>query len=156
VEAMIRKGNQAAGVSTSGSVGGFSDGGFVAELQKIAMRNGDDVFTVNTLKAGEAVLTPEQTVSLAQLAEKLPVAHDVLDSSAYKREISIVPRQTGAQAITQQFGDLNIEIDHVEDYNDLVRKMCRDPHFEKMIQAMTIGRIAGKSSLEKYNCIKWK
>lgn len=150
VEAMIRKGNQAAGVSTSGSVGGFSDGGFVAELQKIAMRNGDDVFTVNTLKAGEAVLTPEQTVSLAQLAEKLPVAHDVLDSSAYKREISIVPRQTGAQAITQQFGDLNIEIDHVEDYNDLVMKMRSDPKFEKLIQAMTIGRVAGKGKLEKY------
>lgn len=47
------------------------------------------------------------------------------------------------------FGDININIDHVEDYNDLVNKMRSDGKFEKMIKAMTIDRPVGGSSLAK-------
>ena len=50
------------------------------------------------------------------------------------------------------FGDfeINIPIEKVEDYNDFVRQLQRDDQFEKMILSMTVDRIAGKSSLEKY------
>ena len=55
---------------------------------------------------------------------------------------------SNSQTIT--FGDTNINIDHVEDYNDFVNQLRNDSKFEKMIQAMTIDRIAGNSSLSKY------
>lgn len=49
------------------------------------------------------------------------------------------------------FGDINIEIEHVEDYNDFVRQLQNDKKFEGMIQSMTIGRLGKKSSLDKYS-----
>ena len=50
------------------------------------------------------------------------------------------------------FGDFNITIpiDHVEDYNDFVTQLQRDPKFERMIQAMTTDILDGGSSLSKY------
>ena len=45
----------------------------------------------------------------------------------------------------------NIEIDHVQDYKDFVRQLQSDPKFEKMIEAMTLGRLKGGSPLAKYN-----
>lgn len=49
----------------------------------------------------------------------------------------------------------NIEIDHVQDYNDFVTKLRDDGKFEKMIQSMTIGRINGGNILDKYK-FRWK
>lgn len=49
----------------------------------------------------------------------------------------------------------HFEIDHVDDYNDLMTKIQSDPKFEKMIQVMTIGRLNGRSALEKYH-YSWK
>lgn len=49
-------------------------------------------------------------------------------------------------------GDVNIEvsIDHVDDYNDFVTKLQNDKQFEKMIRSMTTDRLAGGSTLGKY------
>lgn len=58
------------------------------------------------------------------------------------------------------FGDTNINntitipIEHVADYNDFVTQLQRDGKFEKMIEDMTIGKLAGKNSLAK-NSYKW-
>ena len=54
------------------------------------------------------------------------------------------------------FGDININIpiEHVTDYNDLVTQLQKDGKFEKMIQDMTIGQLAGKNSLAK-NSYRW-
>ena len=54
-------------------------------------------------------------------------------------------------------GDIHITIpiEHVNDYNDFVSQMQKDGKFERMIQDMTIGQLAGKSSLAKNN-YKWK
>ena len=55
------------------------------------------------------------------------------------------------------YGDTNIEIsiDHVDSYEDFVQKLQKDRQFEKMIVAMTTGRLAGGSSLAK-NKFSWK
>ena len=59
------------------------------------------------------------------------------------------------QQTDSSFGDININIDHVQDYNDFVMQLRNDPKFEKMLKAMTIDRLAGKSSLAKYG-YEWK
>lgn len=48
------------------------------------------------------------------------------------------------------FGDINIGIDHVENYDDFVYQLQHDKKFEGMIQAMTVQRLNGKSQLNKY------
>lgn len=37
------------------------------------------------------------------------------------------------------------------DYNNLMRRMQNDKDFDKMINAMTMARIKGKSAFEKHN-----
>lgn len=49
---------------------------------------------------------------------------------------------------------VSIPIAHVNDYNDFVNQLRDDRQFEQLIQDVTIGRIAGKSSLSK-NRHKW-
>lgn len=51
--------------------------------------------------------------------------------------------------VVNTIGDINIQIDHVEDYNDLVYQMQHDSKFERMIHDMTIGQIGG-NALAKY------
>ena len=51
---------------------------------------------------------------------------------------------------TQNEININVELENVRDYNDFLIQMQHDPKFERMIQAMSIDRIAGKSSLGKY------
>lgn len=49
---------------------------------------------------------------------------------------------------------INIPIDHVEDYEDFVNKLRADGRFEKMIQSMTVDRLVGGSRLSK-NKYQW-
>lgn len=51
-----------------------------------------------------------------------------------------------------QYGDINFEIniDHVEDYNDFVTKLQQDKQFERMIRSMTTDQLTGGSTLAKY------
>lgn len=44
---------------------------------------------------------------------------------------------------------VNIPIERVLDYNDLVRQLQADPKFEKLVNAMTLDRTLGKSALGK-------
>ena len=48
---------------------------------------------------------------------------------------------------------VNIQIDHVEDYNDLLTQMQQDPKFEKLISAITADRYMGGNSLGKRSII---
>ncbi len=69
-------------------------------------------------------------------------------------EYSGIPNAAGIGNTT--FGDINISIpiEHMNDYNDFVTQLQGDGKFEKMIQDMTIGQLAGKSSLAK-NSYRW-
>ena len=69
-----------------------------------------------------------------------------------KNRVSDLSNPSLTQNIT--FGDINIPIDHVDDYNDLMRKIQRDKKFEEMIMKMTIDRLGGGSPLDKYH-VHW-
>lgn len=134
---------------------GYSKGGYIAELQKIAMQNGDDMFTVNTLKKGEAVLSPEQTAIFRQFADNhLTVLPDVLDTSKLMSQVIGKPISTGDSehygAKYEVENNITVEIDHVDNYDDLVYRMQKDHKFEKMIQAMTVDQLVGGSKLAKH------
>lgn len=89
----------------------------------------------------------------------IPIDSNALLSAGLMPQIS-TPDYTRLPNVTStgntSFGDININIpiEHVTDYNDLVTQLQKDGKFEKMIQDMTIGQLAGKNSLAK-NSYRW-
>lgn len=81
-----------------------------------------------------------------------PAFSGITDISA---KLASMSGSVGNTGVT--YGDFNITIpiDHVEDYNDFVTQLQRDPKFEQMIQAMTIDILGGGSPLSKYK-YHWK
>ncbi len=138
---------------------GYSEGGYIAELQKIAMRNGDDMITVNTLKRGEAILKPDQAAMFSQFVKNgVPVLHNVLDESKMMSKTLGQPvRESGTETYGAKYSIDKVEvvIEQVDDYDDLVEKMKRDGKFEKMVQSMTVDRLSGGSKLAKHKC-RWE
>lgn len=129
---------------------GFSQGGIVGDYRKIAQKNGDDMITINTLKKGEAVLTPYQNILFQKFAGKLPQLQGIFDTSTVLEEILSDNGSKNVSQIQYNVGGISFPIDHVSDYNDLVAQMQRDSRFEKFIQSMTVDRIVGGSKFAKY------
>lgn len=97
-------------------------------------------------------------LELRDILRKMPQIDLSMRTSAMKvdtsvPEIASMLNAAGNEGYT--FGDINIEIDHVENYDDFVSQLQRDKKFEGMIQAMTVGRLSGKSPLDKYS-YSWK
>ena len=67
---------------------------------------------------------------------------------------SIAGGAGGSNGYTIGAINVTIPIERVEDYNDFVNQLRNDRQFEKMVQDITIGRVAGKSKLSK-NKFSW-
>ena len=52
--------------------------------------------------------------------------------------------------VEQNFDNISFVMPNVRNYNELVAQMQQDKNFEKLIQAMTLGQLNGKSSDMKY------
>lgn len=130
-------------------VSGFTKGGYIADLQKLAYRNGDDMVTVNTLKKGEAVLTTAEAAQFRKLVESLPALQGAVDITNGLKELSTVPSGINGGGISVGDIMLNMPIDHVEDYDDLVRHMRDDKTFERMVKTIVLNPLSGKSSMAK-------
>ena len=66
-----------------------------------------------------------------------------------------VPNNSTSQnIISQNFENVTFSLPNVHSYNELISEMQRDPKFEKLILAMTIDQIAGKSKLTKGKAIR--
>lgn len=55
---------------------------------------------------------------------------------------------------TQHFDKVIFNMPNVKNYGELLLEMKRDPNFEKLIHAMTLDQVAGKSSLSKNKAIR--
>lgn len=106
---------------------------------------------LTSLKRGDAVVDANGTDNLLSLANN-PNGYvqrmvDRVKSEDYRMKGEVIGSQT------QNEININVELGNVQDYNDFLIQMQHDPKFERMIQAMSIDRIAGKSSLGKYGVI---
>ena len=137
----------------------FMSGG-LADFTGLAWMDG-------TKSKPEAVLNAEDTQNFIALRDVL--AQLASDDIGFGNPLysSFAPMSYGGNIpnfgeklaqILNSYGETNIQnhfeitipIEKVEDYNDFVTKLQKDGKFEKMIQAMTIGRINGGSPLDKY------
>lgn len=137
------------------------------ELYKMYARGGLADYTGpawldGTPSKPEMVLNPTDTENFIELKDYLAAAsqkglfnHD----SAYESSFNSIPipkNMFSRTTTSPNIGNVtfDIDIDHVEDYNDFVNQMKKDKQLEKMIQSMTVDRIAGKSALAK-NRYRW-
>lgn len=135
-------------VGTLKKVLGFSEGGYIADMQKVAYNNGDDIVTFNTLKQGEAVLTEAQYAQMSKLVDSMPQIQGLVDTASILKPI-YDSDSIGKSITTIDVGGITIPIDHVEDYDDLVRHMRDDKEFERLIRSLSIDKLNGQSSLSK-------
>lgn len=112
----------------------------------------------------EMVLNSKDTANFIELKDvlreivngKMSIGSEYGEPFNILDKISKIDRPTNAN--NTNIGDItyqiNIPIDHVQDYNDFMNQMRKDGKFEKMVQAATIGRLSGGSQLAK-NKYKW-
>ena len=114
------------------SLDGYATGGLNTSTG-LAMLHG-------TANKPELVLNAEDTQNMLDIVSILrskPTLSALYNNGTYGSGVSI-----GALSVT-------IPIDHVQDYNEMVSQMQRDPKFEKLVNAMTLDRAVGRSSLSK-------
>ena len=125
---------------------GFSEGG-LADYTGLAMLHGTKQKPELVLNSGDT----ENILSAARLMQT-PILSALSDKSSFSRLFDIGMAQSGGD---MNIGDIIINIEHVQDYNDFVTQLRDDPKFEKMISAMTFDRMNGKSSFGGKNRIQW-
>lgn len=133
------------GSGVRSKVVGFADGGYVADIKKAAIRNGDNIITVNTLKKGESVLTPQQTQWFQEYADNMPALSKLIDiqSAVPLRNIQPAFNFDVDMTYAPQFN-----VDKVNDYKDICQQMRDDRVFPEFIRSMTINLLNGGSSLD--------
>ena len=110
------------------------------------MPNGKGQLT--SLKRGDAVVDADGTNNLLSFANNPDGYLQRMVNRVKSEDYRMKGEAIGSQ--TQNEININVELGNVQDYNDFLIQMQHDPKFERMIQAMSIDRIAGKSSLGKY------
>lgn len=103
---------------------------------------------LTSLKRGDAVVDANGTDNLLSLANNPNGYVQRMVNRVKSEDYRMKGEAIGSQ--TQNEININVELGNVQDYNDFLIQMQHDPKFERMIQAMSIDRIAGKSSLGKY------
>lgn len=114
--------------------------GFTDELRKA---NKDKLYITNSVPA----------VFGGEIPELMPLP--ISDISNLLSELRKFENPMINQPTSIDMGGINIDIDHVQDYNDLVTQMRNDPKFEKMMSDMIIGRIYTNNPHIKYKT-RWK
>lgn len=114
--------------------------GFTDELRKA---NKDKLYITNSVPA----------VFGGEIPELMPLP--ISDISNLLSELRKFENPMINQPTSIDMGGINIDIDHVQDYNDLVTQMRNDPKFEKMMSDMIIGRIYTNNPHIKYRT-RWK
>ena len=137
---------------------GYANGGFIAGLKKVTFDNGDDMITVNTLKKGEAVLTPEQTRILTKVASVSSNLYDAaLSASTIPSLTKMLTAQPSSNLTSVEVPNINVtfSLPNVTNYQEFMNQMQKDKQYERMMKDMVLGCISGKNSLSKNN-YHWK
>ena len=144
---------------TKSQLKGYKTGGLV-DYTGLAQLDG-------TPSKPELVLNPVDTQNFLQLRDAMregfkgftPNMNTSMFSNTAFDGIASQIKKLQAAAVKQNVQvttnyEINIPIDHVENYEDFMNQLKKDDKFEKMIQSMTTDRLAGGSKLAK-NKFNW-
>ena len=121
-------------------ISGFSKGGLVSGINKIAIDNGDDALA--TVKVGEAILTPTDSKNLASLADKFETIDVTADIMNMLKNGSKNGGVIGApQNIDYGGVQFNFELPNVTDSKSFINAIQKDTDLQKAIQSVSVDRI---------------
>ena len=118
--------------------------------QEFIVRPSDGAILTPIAK-GDSVLTSAASDNIWDMANS--PAEFIKDNLKFNN--ANVPSGSNIQnSCIQNFENINFNMPNVRSYNELISEMQRDPKFEKLILAMTVDQLAGKSSLAKNKAIR--
>ena len=85
---------------------------------------------------------------------KSMIQHAISSADTISKKLNSIQSRTVNQDVSSNV-TLNVNIDHVDNYDEFVEKLKHDGKFEKFVQAMTTDRLVGGSKLAKYKQ-SWK
>lgn len=142
----------------------YKNGGFV-DYTGLAWVDGTKTNPEYMLNAEETKSFSSIKGLLSKLAEQEIRVSNGISRFGISEQIRNIPDMTGYFAKLKEnlgtneksisIGDINIEIDHVQDYNDFVTQLKNDSKFEGLVQAVSIDLLNGKSRMAK-NKYNWK
>lgn len=77
------------------------------------------------------------------------IQHAISSADTISKKLNSIQSRTVNQDVNSNV-TLNVNIDHVENYDEFVEKLKHDGQFEKFVQAVTTDRLVGGSALAKY------
>lgn len=104
------------------------------------------------LKRGDSVLNRDATSNIWDMANNPRNFIARAMNFGVNCPVAKVPGDTGSNI--KNSIDMEIVLPNVSNYNDFMNSARSDPKFEKLIQAMTVDRLAGRNAKGK-NSIKW-
>ena len=118
---------------------GFHTGGLIGSAIKASGEDG-----IVLAKAGEYILTSEQ---FEKLSQTIATAQPFIDTV---RKLPKLHLNSAGNNTIENNVEMNIAMHGVQDVQGLVNELQRDNRFQKIVQQMTIGKIAGSNGLSKY------
>ncbi len=127
-----------------------AENAWVNELGSESIVKPSENAIVTHIAKGDSVLTADATRNIWDMASD---PSDFISKNLFSNGVrsDVEPR---VYVDNRKIGEVEFNLPNVLNYEDFMRRMQRDNKFEGMIQDMTIGIVAGKSSLAK-NKYRW-
>ncbi len=137
------------------SYSAFKNGG-LADYTGVAWLDGTPDKPEMVLNANDTSNFIALKDALGRIAQGDTSLSDLLSGSTVLEALSKIdaPSPVGAQSFGDISYQVNIPIDHVQDYDDFMNQMRADGKFEKLVKSMTVDRLSGGSKIAK-NKYKW-
>lgn len=127
-----------------------AENAWVNELGSESIVKPSENAIITHIAKGDSVLTADATRNIWDMASD---PSDFISKNLFSNGVrsDVEPR---VYVDNRKIGEVEFNLPNVLNYEDFMRRMQRDNKFEGMIQDMTIGIVAGKSSLAK-NKYRW-
>ena len=118
--------------------------------QEFIVRPSDGAILTPVAK-GDSVLTSAASRNIWNMANN---PAEFIKNNLSLGSTSVPNNSTVQNSVIQNFENVTFSMPNVRNYDELIRDMQKDPNFERLVEAMTIGKLAGKSSLAKGKAIR--
>lgn len=134
--------------------GGLVGGGNMTDKERLAVLLGDEaVLTNSQLEAASARVTEMGDILKRIGALQIPNPVEYV-SGQIPSVISTIP-SSAVNTVNNNTFDVTFTFPEVKNYEEFMNALRSDRKFEKLVQSITVDRIAGKSNMSK-NVYKWQ
>lgn len=118
--------------------------------QEYIVRPSDGAILTPVAK-GDSVLTAQASNNIWQMANS---PAEFIKDNLNLGSASVPNNSTVQNSYTQHLDKVVFSFPNVKNYDEMLSAMQKDPNFERLVESMSIGKLAGKSSLAKGKAIR--